>query len=105
MIDIVFYQRHLIVVAGDVASCWVESIVGVAALENLSASSSKRVIRRFSSASGERDLAQGRCSEVTWRSVIMVTMVITCIYHNEHTQCLVNNPCIIYYSTIVYATF
>ena len=53
-----------------VASCWVESVVvGVAALENLSANSSKWVIRRFSSASGERDLAQGRCSEVTWRSM------------------------------------
>ena len=48
-------------------SCWAEPAAGggVAALENLSANSSNRVIRRVSSASGERDLAQGRCSEVT----------------------------------------
>ena len=58
-----------VVVVGTAVSCWVESAVagggGVATLENLSASSSSFVIRRVSSASGERDLAQGKCSEVT----------------------------------------
>ena len=59
----------VVVLGSVVVSCWVEPAAvvggGVAALENLSASSSSRVIRRVSSASGERDLAQGRCSEVT----------------------------------------
>ena len=52
---------------GVVASCWAESVGGggVATLENLTANSSNRVIRRVSSASGDRDLAPGRCSEVT----------------------------------------
>ena len=54
-------------VGGVASSCWAESVFvgGVAARENLSASSSSFVMRRFSSASGERDFAQGRCSEVT----------------------------------------
>ena len=71
-------------VVSVVVSRWVEPDVagGVAALENLVDSSSKRVIRRFSSASGERDLAQGRCSEVTCRSVIKKKIN----YHSHHNS-------------------